>query len=271
MSEDKDLSGCLDKEKDKEEIKANDNKKYLPKEKGFDGTEVAFPLERFEEQLKKLRTRGFEAFESGVLPMSNSERNMRLQFQTLFEGPDVYCDDTWTIDPTHSAVKDGTLNTVNGFGRLEVDPYPFCLQIFWDGSGHDHAEVPSWGDHKFRVQELWNMQLRPDVVRMKQVRLQLRGAKACGTPLYNPVERDQHCTRQVEDGKDSEGKTKYKTESYTIHWNYTSGTVSIKGDFGENEFEQGFDVSMSYNDGKSMFDRQAHLNWILNSDCAPMF
>jgi len=149
--------------------------------------------------------------------------------------------------------------TSNGFGRLAVDPYPYRLEIHWDGKqSHDQAEVPSWGTHKYRLQELWNMQLRPDVVRMKAVRLQLRGA-AAGQELYNPHERDEDKTRQLKDGKDEEGKQKYKTEYYTIHWKYHQGQVTIKSDFGENvvldgqgNFDQGFDVSMWYHDGQGV-------------------
>ena len=273
LHEDPELSGCWDKEKHKKEIEANDGKLYLPNQiiesygdpkyeqlVSFDAAKhnavckILFPLERFDEMLRKLRSRGFEAFQSGMLPLPQREFQMRLQFQTLLEGPDLFCDDHWTIDPTHSAVKDGRLQqTSNGFGRLVVDPYPYCLEIHWDGKkSHDQAEVPSWGAHKYRLQELWNMQLRPDVVRMKAVRLQLRGA-AAGKELYNPYERDEHTSRQIKDGLDDEGKQKYKTENYTIHWKYTHGQVRIKSDFGEeHKFDQGFHVGMWYHDGQGV-------------------
>ena len=259
FNQDKNLSGLLDKEADKELIEANDNKKYLPKELGFDGSKIEFPLKRFETQLSKLRERGFVAFESGVLPMPGNEYNMRIQFQSMFEGPDVFCDDTWTTDPSVSAVKDGHLDTINGFGRLEIDPYPYCLKFVWDavGKDHDHAEVPSWGDHKYRLQELWNMQCRPDVIRMKNVRLQLRGAYCSKALFYNPFERDEQKTRQVKDGKDSEGKQKYKTEHYTVHWKYQNGLVKVGTDFG-GEFEQGFKISMSYSDGEGIETSGSH-------------
>ena len=78
--------------------------------------------------------RGFDAFESGVLPMPQVEYGMRMKFQSMFEGPDLYCNDQWTTDQGVSAVKDGHLDSQNGFCRLEVDPYPYCLKVFWDGT-----------------------------------------------------------------------------------------------------------------------------------------
>ena len=125
--------------------------------------------------------------------------------------------------------------------------YTICL-----GGGHDHAEVPSWGEHKFRLQELWNMQCIPDVVRMKNVRLQLRGAACSNALFHNPHHRMENCSRQVKDGKDSDGNQKYKTEHYKIEWNYTNGKVRVKGDYGDSEFEQGFKVNMYYADGEGI-------------------
>jgi len=246
MNKDKELSGILE---DKAEIKANHGQKYLKEEISHDGTKISFPLKRFEVQLNTLRVRGFEAFESGVLPLSRVEKSMRIQFQTMFEGPDVYCNDTWTVDQT-SCVKDGHLDSANFFCRLEVDPYPYCLKLFWDGGGKDHAEIPSWGEHKSRLPDLWNMQRLPEVIRMKNIRLGIRGA-ACSPQLINfPYERDERCSRQVDDGQDSEGNRKTKTEHYTIHWSYTNGNVRVGSDFGNSMFEQGFKVSMSYTDGR---------------------
>jgi len=252
FNEDKTFSGAL---VDKEEIKANNGKKYLPKEAagaGHDGTILMFPLKRFEEQLAKLRTRGFEAFQSGVMPMSKVEYNMRMQFQTMFEGPDVFCDDAWLTDSTVSSCKDGNLDSTTNFCRLEIEPYPYCLKMFWDGGGKDWGEVPSWGSHADRLKDLWNMQCRPNVVQMKNVRLKLRGAHQSGAPLYHPVERDVQSSRQVKDGKDEDGKQKYKTEHFTIHYNYTNGKVNVAGDYGNSEFEQGFKVSMHYKDGEGV-------------------
>ena len=248
MNKDKELSGILE---DKEEIKANHGQKYLKEEISHDGTKISFPLKRFEVQLDTLRVRGFEAFQSGVLPLSRVEKSMRIQFQTMFEGPDVYCNDTWTGDQT-SCVKDGHLDSANYFCRLEVDPYPYCLKLFWDGGGEDHAEIPSWGEHKSRLLDLWNMQRLPEVIRMKNIRLGIRGA-ACSPQLINfPYERDQRCSRQVDDGRDSEGNRKTKPEHYTIHWSYTNGNVRVDSDFGNSMFEQGFHVSMTYTDGRGI-------------------
>jgi|TARA_B100000795_G_scaffold269731_1_gene260103 hypothetical protein len=157
-------------------IEQNGGKRFLKEENASqylfnDTTPIPYPLKRFETELSKLRTRGFDAFESGTLPMPAIEFDMRMKFQSMFEGPDVYCNDKWTTDAGISAVKDGSLTKSNGFCRMEVDPYPYCLNLYWDGSGHDYAEVPSWGEHKFRLQELWNMQCIPDVIRMKHVRV----------------------------------------------------------------------------------------------------
>ena len=96
------------------------------------------------------------------------------------------------------------------------------------------------------------MQCIPDVVRMKNVRLQLRGAACSNALFHNPHERDENCSRQVKDGKDKDGNQKYKTEHYQIHWNYTNGMVRVKGDYGDSEFEQGFNVNMYYADGEGV-------------------
>ena len=63
------------------------------------------------------------------------------------------------------------------------------MQVGWDGAGKDHAEIPSWGEHKSRLQELWNMQCQPEVIRMKNVRLGIRGAAGgtCAKLTHNHV------------------------------------------------------------------------------------
>ena len=96
------------------------------------------------------------------------------------------------------------------------------------------------------------MQCIPDVVRMKNVRLQLRGAACSNALFHNPHHRMENCSRQVKDGKDSDGNQKYKTEHYKIEWNYTNGKVRVKGDYGDSEFEQGFKVNMYYADGEGI-------------------
>ena len=253
ITSDKNLSGCLT---DEDEIKNNGGKKYLDKKNagvGPDGTTILqYPSKRFEIILEKLRIRGFQAFESGVMPLKRNEAKLRQDFQTMLEGPDVYCSDTWITDPNTSACKDSQLNSVNGFCRLEVDPYPYCVKLFWGGAGKDWGEIPSWGHHRDRLQELWNMQSQPDVRRMKDVRLKIRGAYKSGALLWNPFERDEHCTRTVDDGTDKDGTRKTKQEHYIIRWKYTAGKVQVKGDFGERSMEQGFRVSMYYADGEGV-------------------
>ena len=146
-----------------------------------DGTMCPWPRTRLHEMLQKLRERGFDAWEGGLMPVSPEIANMRAMFQTMFEGPDIWCDDKWATDPGCSVTKDGNLNSYNGFGRLEVDIFPYTLKIFWDGkSGHDWGEIPSWGHHAARMQELWNKQLLPNVQHMKGVRQQLRGCACSG-------------------------------------------------------------------------------------------
>ena len=141
-----------------------------------------------------------------------------------------------------------------------AEPYPYCLKVFWDGKENaDHAEIPSWGEHKFRLQELWNMQCQPEVIRMKNVRLQIRGAAESNALFHFPHKRTQDCTRQVKNGKDKDGKQKYKTQHYKIDWDYTNGLVHVKTDFGGSPFEQGFGISMTYSDGIG-FERGGSFN-----------
>ena len=66
--------------------------------------------------------------------------------------------------------------------------------------------------------------------------------------MANELKYTETINTQSEDGTDSDGNKKYKTIS--IHWTYTYGTVfRIKGDFGESQWEQGFNASMHYTDG----------------------
>ena len=158
-------------------------------------------------------------------------------------GPDVWCNDKWCTDSGTSALKDGKLNSRNGFCRLEVDPYPFCIKLYWDGSGStDIAEIPSWGPHRGRLRELWDMQFRLDVVSMRQVRQRLRGAAhtTC-PPLHLPYEETTTHTRNT--NKDN------SKETYHIKWTYTKGKVRVTGDFNKSKYEQGFNCDMVYKDG----------------------
>ena len=217
--------------------------------RSIDGTSLPYPATRLEEMLKHLRIRGFAAWESGLMPVSPQVGKMRVDYQTLFEGPDVFCDDRWTTDAGTSAVKDGNLDSVNGFGRLEVEPFPFALKMFWDGGGKDWGEIPSWGHHWPRINELWNMQLRPDVQRMKGIRVAIRGMAASGQLYQLTQHRTTTESKKVPDGKDADGNQKYKTVHITIQWTYQNGRVQVGGDYGNDPWEQGFNVSMTYNDG----------------------
>ena len=175
---------------------------------------------------------GFEAFESSLLPVPPVVMQNRLWLQACMEGPDVYCNDTWLCDPATSATKDGNLNSVNGFGRLEIEAYPYCLKVFWDGAGHDHAELPSWNHHAPRIQEFLSMQQQPEVKRMRNVRQWIRGAAESGQLLYLVKTWVEQRTRQVPDGQDSEGNAKTKTEHYEVHYTGTHGLLSVCGDYG---------------------------------------
>jgi len=170
-------------------------------------------------------------------------------FSPPITGPDIYCDDKWLCDPACSSTKDGTLNSINGFGRLEIEAYPYCLKVYWDGAGHDHCELPSWNHHTPRIAELVQMNLRPEIQRQRNVRQWIRGAADSNQNLYLPNKWTEQKTRQVDDGTDSEGNRKTKAETYYIDWDYTRGKVSVVGDFGESKFEQGFNVNMTYTDG----------------------
>jgi hypothetical protein len=236
--------------KKKKKKKKNKKNKRRSLQKMVDGTLCPWPKMRLDEMLEKLRERGFDAWEGGLMPVTPEIANMRAMFQTMFEGPDIWCDDKWTTDTACSLVKDGHLDSGNGFGRLEVDVFPYTLKIFWDGkASHDWGEIPSWGHHAPRMQELWNKQLLPDVQRMKGVRQQLRGCACSGETFHLVQQYVENLTRSVPDGKDAEGNQKYRTEHYKIEWTFTNGTVRVCGDFGDSEWEQGFNVSMTYNDG----------------------
>jgi hypothetical protein len=232
-----------------DKAKAEAKKKRKSCVRSVDGTSLPYPATRLEEMLQHLRKRGFAAWESGLMPVTPQVAKMRVDFQTLFEGPDIFCDDRWTTDAGTSAVKDGSLDSKNGFGRLEVEPFPFALKVFWDGSGKDWGEIPSWGHHWPRLNELWNMQLRPEVQRMKGIRVAIRGMAASGQLFQLTQHRTTTETKRVPDGKDADGNQKYRNETITIRWTYQNGKVQVRGDYGNDPWEQGFNVSMYYTDG----------------------
>ena len=244
---DKNAEGKTEEGKEKDDKKKKKRRKTCVR--SVDGTPLPYPSTRLEEMLAHLRIRGFDAWESGLMPVSPQDAKLRLEFQTLFEGPDIFCDDRWVTDPSSSAVKDGKLDSRNGFGRLEVEPFPFCLKIYWDGKGKDFGELPSWGHHWPRINELWNMQLRPEVQRMKGMRVAIRGMAASGQLFDLEQHRTTTESKKVPDGKDEDGNQKYRTETITIHWTYHNGRVNVAGDYGNSPWEQGFNVSMTYNDG----------------------
>jgi len=234
------------------------------------GLKIPYPIQRWDETLEVLRMRGFEAFETSLLPVPPVVMQNRLWLQACMEGPDVYCNDTWLCDPTTSATKDGKLNSVNGFGRLEIEAYPYCLKIFWDGAGHDHAELPSWGHHSTRIQEFLSIQQQPEVKRMRNVRQWIRGAAESGQLLYLVKTWIEQKTRQVPDGHDSEGNAKTKTEHYEVHYTGTHGLLSVRGDYGDSKFEQGFNVSMHYS-GASGVERGGSQSGQQHSDGTKTF
>ena len=88
------------------------------------------------------------------------------------------------------------------------------------------------------------MNMRPEIKDKKAVRLAVRGMAASGELFY--LVQHWQTTKQVEDGKDADGKTKYKT--ITINWTAENGTVNLATDFGDSPFEQGFMPSMLYKD-----------------------
>jgi hypothetical protein len=139
-----------------------------------------------------------------------------------------------------------------GFSRLEIDPFPFCAKLFWDGSGKDLGEIPSWNEHSPRLLELLQMQKRPDVMRMRDIREALRGCAHSNQTFFLWIERDEPRTREVDDGTDANGNRKTRTEHYVVHWEYMNGTIQIRGDYGTSAWEQGFNLTMSYADGEGI-------------------
>ena len=235
---DKDLRAT----KIKEGGKSGKDKPYL---KTGNGTIVKYPETRLEEMIDKLHHRGRVAFETSLLPISNAEADVRNKILLELEGPDCYCDDKWNAGGGRSITKDASLDSKTFFGRLEVDPYPYSLQFNWDGACKDYGEIFSWDSHKKgRVQEIYNMNMRPEIKDKKAVRLAVRGMAASGELFY--LVQHWQTTETVEDGKDADGKTKYKT--ITINWTAKNGTVNLATDFGDSPFEQGFMPSMLYKD-----------------------
>jgi hypothetical protein len=213
MEKDTDLAGLPAEEEEEEKSKEGESKEESSKKKkkkkarrmslvkAPDGTAVPFASQRFEESKEKLRLRGFDAWENAMTPDA-SQLPTKNDLQLQWEGLDIFCDDSWRCDAGCSIAKDGKMSSVNGFGRLEIDPFPFCAKIFWDGSGKDLGEIPSWNEHSPRLTELLQMQTRPDVVRMREIRAALRGCARSREKFFLWKERDEEKTRKVDDGKD---------------------------------------------------------------------
>ena len=231
-----------------------DAKKRRKSIEGPGGILIPYPQTRLEEILDKLHHRGRIAFESSLLPLSKDELQFRTYLQDALEGVDCYCTDQWTTVPGKSICKDGHMDSVTKFGRLEVDPYPFSVKFYWDGGSKDWGEIFPWTNKYGRIRELYQMNQQPKVQDMKQVRRMLRGMSQSTQLFYLVQHRTE--TKRVSDGTDSEGKTKYKT--ITIHWTYENGKVHVKGDFGDSKFEQGFNATMHYTDGVGIGSDGSH-------------
>ena len=63
--------------------------------KGPGDIQIVYPQDRLEEMIDKLHHRGRLAFESGLMPLSSQDIDIRLKIQSQLEGPDVYCTDQW--------------------------------------------------------------------------------------------------------------------------------------------------------------------------------
>ena len=201
MEKDTDLAGLPAEEEGENSKKKKKKQRRMSLVKAPDGTAVPYASQRFLESKEKLRLRGFEAWENGLTP-DPSQLPTKNDLQLLWEGLDIFCDDSWQNDAGCSIAKDGNMSSSNGFGRLEIDPFPFCAKIFWDGSGKDLGEIPSWNEHSPRLSELLQMQTRPNVVRMREIREALRGCARSHEKFFLWKERDEEKTREVNDGKD---------------------------------------------------------------------
>lgn len=232
---------------DAEEEKKKKKKKKRPTMKGPGDIQIVYPQDRLEETIDKLHHRGRLAFESGLMPLSSQDIDIRLKIQSQLEGPDVYCTDQWQTVPGKSICKDGHMDSKTCFGRLEIDVYPYSALFFWDDC-KDYGEIFSWSQKANRLIELWNKNCEPQIRDKRQVRELVRGMAKSGQQYY--LVQHRTTTKKVEDGKDSEGNTKYKT--ITINWTYENGTVAVSTSFGTSPWEQGFNVSMTYHDGQGI-------------------
>ena len=131
----------------------------------------------------------------------------------MLEGPDVYCPDEWKCDPSVSCIKDGKLNSKTKFCRVEVEPFPFCVKLFWDGS-KDWAEIPGWGPHASRLYELWNMQMQPEIAQRRSI-----GALYEDVP---PQDRHFTCHRPDRDPKGVSCIDFVFLLPYLLHFSFSS-------------------------------------------------
>ena len=121
------------------DAKEGQPKKRRSTMKGPGDIEIVYPQDRLEETIEKLHHRGKKAFESGVMPISKNDVDIRLKLQSMLEGPDVYCTDQWQTESGKSICKDGHMDSKTCFGRLEIDVYPFAASFYWDDC-KDHGK-----------------------------------------------------------------------------------------------------------------------------------
>lgn len=215
--------------------------------KGPGDIEIVYPQDRLEETIEKLHHRGRKAFESGVMPISNNDIDIRLKLQSMLEGPDVYCTDQWQTEAGKSICKDGHMDSKTCFGRLEIDVYPFAASFYWDDC-KDHGEIFSWTNKANRLVELWNLNCQSNIQAKRQFRQLVRGMAKSGQLFYYVQHRQT--TKKVQKGTDSDGKPIY--ENVTINWTYHNGRVHVGTMHGTSEWEQGFNVTIAYSDGEGI-------------------
>ncbi|KAL8006962.1 hypothetical protein Plhal703r1_c05g0030381 [Plasmopara halstedii] len=175
---------------------------------------------------------------------------LRLVARAALEGVDVFWDDA-------TGARDGILDSKSCFGKMYVRPYPFhCIMVYDDSKDETiiRDEADSFGHST--LAKFLSLNFSSRILAKRALRQKLRVLSTKATAVNFPFTRQEQVT--VDDGTitrtDSEGnthtETRYSTVTFTC--SYTCGVlhVTTRGDNSKRIMAEGFDVTMSYRDGR---------------------
>jgi hypothetical protein len=149
------------------------------------------------------------------------------------EGVDVF----WPGN-TH----DGTNDSSTKFGKMYIQPYPWCAVIVLDDSDDYHYIYSSSPEFI----ELIRVNCQPEVLRRRCIRKMFRALR--GRRIHHTFTKTVH--KMVPDGVYQEnGQDKQRMTSIPVQMTFTSGVVNVKANT-KKRMAAGFKVSITFDDGR---------------------